>query len=67
MPGGEWNILLFKYERLGVFYFLCGFLGHSDKFCDQRFTRGVDDGTRLWGVELQADSRRQNSGDGCNM
>ena len=32
-PGGEWRLVLFKYERLGTFFFLYGPLVHSDKFC----------------------------------
>ncbi|XP_002520658.3 uncharacterized protein At4g02000 [Ricinus communis] len=31
--GGESSAIDFKYERLGIFCFICGYRGHSDKFC----------------------------------
>ncbi|KAJ8758931.1 hypothetical protein K2173_002710 [Erythroxylum novogranatense] len=31
--GGEWVTLDFKYERLPTVYFVCGLLGHTEKFC----------------------------------
>lgn len=51
MQGGEWSTMSFKYERLGVFCFLCGLLGHNDQLCDHRFTLDNDNGRRNWGVE----------------
>ncbi|XP_031101947.1 uncharacterized protein LOC116005850 [Ipomoea triloba] len=30
---GDWAFIDFKYERLPTFYFLCGVIGHGDKFC----------------------------------
>lgn len=46
IQGGIWSTMVFKYERLGVFFFLYGLLAHSDKSCDDRFLRQVDDGSR---------------------
>ena len=40
---GECKILQFWYERLSLFCYICGLLGHADKFCDQLFTRKVDE------------------------
>ena len=31
--GRDWSIVNFKYERLGVFCFICGVMGHTDGFC----------------------------------
>ncbi|XP_019179721.1 PREDICTED: uncharacterized protein LOC109174935 [Ipomoea nil] len=30
---GEWAVVDFKYERLPKFCFLCGVIGHGDRFC----------------------------------
>ncbi|XVF73183.1 hypothetical protein PTKIN_Ptkin12aG0180600 [Pterospermum kingtungense] len=48
----------FKYELLGTFCFICGLLGHLDRFCSKLFE--TDDGVvaREWSPELRVDLRR---------
>lgn len=62
LQGGDWNVVNFRYERLGTFCFRCGLIGNIDSFCDLRFIVAVDDGVRGWGAELRADTRRQTGG-----
>jgi hypothetical protein len=50
---GNFVPILFKYEKLGIFCFLCGMLGHTDKSCVKLFDMEVDDGTRGWGENLR--------------
>jgi hypothetical protein len=57
--GGEWCIVNFKYEKLGVFCFVCGVLGHSENKCEVRFAMENDDGNREWSSDLRAESRRR--------
>ncbi|XP_058772586.1 uncharacterized protein At4g02000-like [Vicia villosa] len=45
--GGEWCTFIFKYENLGLFYFVCGVLGHSEQRCEVRFAVDEDNGS--WG------------------
>lgn len=59
--GGDWSMVVFKCERSGTFCFLYGLVGHSNQFCDHRFTFEVDDGSRGWSAELSANSRRRNN------
>ena len=34
---GEWGWLHFRYERLPLFCFFCGVIGHADNFYEKRF------------------------------
>lgn len=44
--------LSFKYEKLGVFCYCCGILGHTDQYCPKRLEPGFVDGVQLWGKFL---------------
>lgn len=56
--GGEPFWVDFKYERLANFCFLCGVIGHTEKFCHLLFD-GVDEETeRPFGSWLRASGRR---------
>ena len=64
-PNGDGFFVSFKYEHLSLFCFICGCLGHSDRFCPQLFNIPEEEITRGWGVWLKA-SVRQLSGPGFN-
>ncbi|MCH80235.1 hypothetical protein A2U01_0001001 [Trifolium medium] len=53
-----------KYERLGIFCYYCGLLGHTEDGCNQLFSVGEDDGERAWGPSLRVDQRRRNPNGG---
>ncbi|GAU45339.1 hypothetical protein TSUD_84560 [Trifolium subterraneum] len=55
---GNWCPVKFKYERLGIFCFVCGIMGHSENRCETRFSMEKDDGTRGWSNDLRAEPRR---------
>ncbi|MCH94705.1 hypothetical protein A2U01_0015670, partial [Trifolium medium] len=57
--GGEWCTVNFKYEKLGVFCFVCGVMGHAENKCEVRFSMERDDGVRAWSKELRAEPRRR--------
>lgn len=62
-PGGDWFLVNFKYERLGSFCFVCGCLGHTERFCEKLFSTPDGDIKREWGIWLRApDKRNSNSG-----
>ena len=37
LAGSEWGWIEFKYERLPLFCFVCGKIGHSERFCELVF------------------------------
>jgi hypothetical protein len=57
--GGDWCTVHFKYEKLGIFCFICGVIGHGENRCAVRFSMTDDDGTRAWSKELRAEPRRR--------
>jgi hypothetical protein len=48
----------FKYEKLGVFCFVCGIMGHAENKCVVRFEMEEDNGVRDWTPEIRAETRR---------
>jgi hypothetical protein len=56
---GEWCKVKFKYEKLGIFCFVCGIMGHAENKCLVRFAMEEDNGVREWSSELRAENRRQ--------
>jgi 14-3-3 protein epsilon len=56
---GNYVQIIFKYEKLGTFCYLCGLLGHTDKNCPKLFDMDHDDGTRGWGESIRPLSSRQ--------
>ncbi|MCH88338.1 hypothetical protein A2U01_0009222, partial [Trifolium medium] len=56
---GNWCTVNFKYEKLGVFCFVCGVMGHAENKCEIRFSMEQDDGRREWSADIRAETRRQ--------
>lgn len=48
----------FKYEKLTLFCFLCGYLGHGDNFCLMRLQTGLQELELGWDLKLRALVRR---------
>ena len=51
-------IVRFQYERLGVFCYLCGLIGHTDVFCPSLFHESEQEVKPEWGAWLKAPVRR---------
>jgi len=53
---GENIRLVFKYEKLGKFCFVCGAIGHSENFCSDKFESEPDSSKKKWGAYLRAEN-----------
>ncbi|KAL8506615.1 hypothetical protein ACS0TY_017493 [Phlomoides rotata] len=52
------SLVNFKYERLQIFCFICGKLGHSESYCDVKYDANGAEIKRDWGLELKAADQR---------
>lgn len=48
--------LVFKYEKLGKFCFVCGAIGHTENFCNDKFESSFSNSEKKWGAYLRADN-----------
>jgi 14-3-3 protein epsilon len=55
---GVWCTVKFKYEKLGIFCFVCGVMGHAENKCEIRFAMEQDDEVREWSADIRAEPRR---------
>lgn len=53
-PGNDCFWISFKYENIPTFCFICGILGHSEKFCSQLFGTPKKEIVRPYGGFLRA-------------
>lgn len=58
MGNGVSTMVNFKYERLQLFCFICGKLGHTESYCDSLFDSEDGSVTKGWGSFLKAPDRR---------
>ncbi|KAM6543328.1 hypothetical protein CsatB_007775 [Cannabis sativa] len=64
MQGGLVCHVTFKYEDLPTFCFICGVLGHTEKFCERLFDTPKEMIKKNYDLELKAAPRRRNYADG---
>lgn len=62
--GGDWFWAEFKYERLPNFCFLCGVIGHTERFCHLMFEGANEETERPYGAWLRATGRRPPANNG---
>ncbi|XP_031091148.1 uncharacterized protein LOC116027532 [Ipomoea triloba] len=55
---GEWFTILFQYERLPTFCFLCGMIGHGEKQCAKWLEEGEQQKEKPFSPSLRAGTRR---------
>lgn len=59
--GGEWNWVNFKYERMSLFCFVCGVLGHEERYCSIIYAHLDKEIVRTYGVWLRAPTKNGKS------
>lgn len=55
----EWCWVKFKYEPVPTFCFICGLVGHSDKFCSKLFDNPSEEIEKPCGSWMRADPKRR--------
>ncbi|XXG86088.1 hypothetical protein AAC387_Pa11g1054 [Persea americana] len=63
--GGEWTWIVFKYERLNIFCFICELLGHTEQQCPKMYECSTGEMVKAYGHWMKAPNRRNqmNSGE----
>uniref|UniRef100_A0A803NYG3 Endonuclease/exonuclease/phosphatase domain-containing protein n=1 Tax=Cannabis sativa TaxID=3483 RepID=A0A803NYG3_CANSA len=56
--GGETFYANFKYERVPTFCFICGIMGHSERFCKKLYELPADRIDKPYSIEMKAPSER---------
>lgn len=57
--GDEWLWINFKYENVPTFCFICGLLGHSERYCGRLFDTPEHEIVKPYGIWMRAPLRRQ--------
>lgn len=55
----DWIWINFKYENVPTFCFICGLLGHSEKFCARLFDTPAEKIVKPYGIWMKAPFRKQ--------
>ncbi|KAL8127342.1 hypothetical protein AgCh_014310 [Apium graveolens] len=59
MAGNDWFWVTFKYENIPSFRFICGIIGHSEKFCGQLFEKPEAEISKPYGAWMSAPFKKQ--------
>ncbi|KAK1380443.1 CCHC-type domain-containing protein [Heracleum sosnowskyi] len=55
----NWCWVNFKFEGIPTFCFICGLIGHSEKYCEKLFDIPADQITKPYGVWMRAEPKRK--------
>lgn len=55
----SWCWVNFKYEAIPTFCFICGIIGHSDKFCERLFDTPTEQIEKPYGAWMRVEHRRK--------
>lgn len=56
----KWLWVSFHYEGVPTFCFICGLMGHNEKFCDKIFETPLESIEKPYGIWMKAEPRRRN-------
>ncbi|KAF4351440.1 hypothetical protein G4B88_024821 [Cannabis sativa] len=56
---GDWIWANFQYEYLPTFCFVCGIIGHSERFCPKRFDQPLELVNKPYGIGMKAQMKKK--------
>lgn len=56
----QWCWVNFRYEGVPMFCFICGLMGHNEKFCERIFDTPLEKLEKPYGIWMKAEPRRRN-------
>ncbi|KAF4364324.1 hypothetical protein G4B88_003652 [Cannabis sativa] len=56
---GEAFYAYFKYERVPTFCFICGVMGHAERFCERIYDTPIEKIVKPYSIEMKAPTKRQ--------
>uniref|UniRef100_A0A803P0P8 CCHC-type domain-containing protein n=1 Tax=Cannabis sativa TaxID=3483 RepID=A0A803P0P8_CANSA len=56
---GEAFYAYFKYERVPTFCFICGVMGHAERFCEKIYDTPIENIVKPYSIEIKAPTRQQ--------
>lgn len=59
LAGHEWYWINFKYENVPSFCFICGIIGHTERFCSQLFEKMENEISKPYGAWMRAPLKKQ--------
>lgn len=53
----EWSWVNFRYESVPTFCYICGMIGHGEKFCEMIFDIPLDQIEKPYGAWMKAEPK----------
>ena len=56
----NWCSVQFQYEAVPMFYYICGLIGHNEKYCERIFETSLDQIEKPYGPWMKSEPKHRN-------